>query len=152
MKLSLIVLTATAVLAGCATPYKAPQGGETATLIIQAPADEMSGLGQNMSLVSGEQCTNPQVLAGFHPLSSERLVRQAVPAGSRIYIKASLSNSRAYPRMRFCTNLASFVPVAGASYTLKQLIVGESCLMQLVLQTDQKPPPTFLPHPAKPCV
>jgi hypothetical protein len=150
MKLSLIVLTATAVLAGCATPYKAPQGGETATLIIQAPADEMFGLGQNMSLVSGEQCTNPQVLAGFHPLSSERLVRQAVPAGSRIYIKASLSNFTRLPadallhqpRELLCRWL-------GASYTLKQLFVGESCLMQLVLANRPEPPPSLLATPGQ---
>lgn len=152
MKLNFISLSSVLVLAGCAATYKPPTGGETATLVIQAPQEEMFGLGQNMSLVSGEQCTNPQVLAGFHPLSSERVARQTVPAGTRLYVKAGLSNSRAYPRMRMCTNLISFVPVAGASYTLKQLMVGESCLLDLRQEADQKLPATILVHPAKPCL
>ena len=62
-----------------------------------------------------------------------------------------MSNSRSYPIIRSCTNLVSFIPEPGEKYTLRQVIAGPSCAVELRQETDKKVPSTFQIHVAKAC-
>ena len=151
MKYAYYSLVACALLSACATPYRAPENSEVATIVFAAPAAEMFGLGHNASVVSGAECSNPTTMAGFHPLSEARTSSKSIQAGSRQFLKASLSNSRSYPQLKFCINLVSFVPVTGAKYTFRQRFAGEACLVELLDESTQRPPSTLQIHDAKPC-
>ncbi len=111
----------------------------------------MFGLSQMTTVVTDEQCANPALLASFTPLKAERVLRQIVPAESRLYLRVGMTSSRSYPLFRYCTSLVSFIPRSGATYTLQQSFSGESCAVQLLQESDQRTPPSFQVHAAKPC-
>ena len=111
----------------------------------------MFGVGQSSYVVAGENCANPGPIAKFHSMSSERESPQDVAAGTRLYLWASLTNSRSYPTMRSCSNLVSFVSMPGERYTFRQLVQEKSCTVQVVQESDKLAPSTFQFHPAKAC-
>jgi hypothetical protein len=150
MKLFHYFLAIGLLLSGCATQYTPPAGSATTTVVLAAPAEEMFGLGQTFSVVSGEDCGSGTILAGFHPMSGERATSRQLPVGSRQFIKAALSNSRTYPLVRSCINLVSFVPTQGMKYRMKHRFEGQSCSVEL-LQDDGKPPATLQAHNARAC-
>jgi hypothetical protein len=138
------------LLSACATQYSPPAGSATTTIALVAPAEEMFGLGQSFSVVSGEDCTNGSILAGFNPMSSERSTNRLLPIGTRQFIRVGLSNSRTFPLVRSCINLVSFVPTEGTKYRMRHRFEGESCSVEL-LQDDGKAPATLQTHNARAC-
>ncbi len=138
------------LLSACATQYTPPAGSATTTIVLVAPAEEMFGLQQTFSVVSGEDCSNATTLAGFHPMSSERSTSRLLPVGTRQFIRAGLGNTRVFPLLRSCINLVSFVPTEGAKYRMRHRFEGESCNVEL-LQDDGKAPATLQTHNARTC-
>ena len=146
------LLAAASVLAACATPYNPPSSGPTAKVTFLVPQDDMFGIGQTTSVVSGEDCGGPALIANFQPLSSTRETTRDLAVGQRQYLRAFMSNSRSYPIVHSCTNLVSFIPEPGEKYTLRQVIAGPSCAVELRQETDKKVPSTFQIHVAKACI
>jgi hypothetical protein len=138
------------LLPGCATQYSPPAGSATTTVVLVAPAEEMFGLGQTFSVVSGEDCANGSILAGFNPMSSERSTSRLLPVGTRQFIRAGLSNTRTFLLVRSCINLVSFVPTEGMKYRMRHRFEGETCQVEL-LQDDGKAPATLQSHNARAC-
>jgi hypothetical protein len=142
----------TLLLGGCASKYIAPSSGDQANITFSAPASDMFGIAQTTSLVPSEKCENQQMMAVFSMLKTDRTASQAVAAGQRLYFRVGMSNTRAYPLMRWCTNLVNFIPQPGAIYSLKHKYVGETCSVELLQQSDSKPPPSLQTHNAKACI
>lgn len=152
MNKSNVALFSTAfLLNACASTYVAPLSGDRATITFSAPASEMFGIAQATSLVPSEKCESQQMMAVFSMLKTESTASQAVAAGQRLYFRVFMSNTRAFPLMRSCTNLVSFIPMSGAIYSLKHKYVGETCGVELLQQSDGKPPSSLQTHNAKAC-
>jgi hypothetical protein len=151
MKHRYVTLSLALLLSSCATQYIQPTSGQTATISLLAPSDQMFGIGQNTSAVSGEQCDSKQSLAGFHPMMEERRFERTIPAGTRIYLRLGISSSLSYPVMKSCVHLISFVPSQGVAYSVKQSLAGQSCSFALVQQDTQKAPESLNVHNPAPC-
>jgi hypothetical protein len=139
------------LLSACATPYLPPTLGSMARLNFTAPATEMSGLAQAVFVVSGTDCTNPLKIAGFSNLSDERAATQTIKAGSTLFLKSTLADSRTYAQLKTCVNLVSFVPLAGERYELRQRFAGKSCFTDLKEANTGRPVNTLQLHDAKVC-
>jgi hypothetical protein len=153
LKLLALLLAAATFLVGCATPYKPPTSGPTATVSFDKPTGSMFGVTQFNSIVSDEKCTNPALLSTFSPIRTDS-VEQVIPAGTRIYIRADLGRSESDGRMLklfSCKQVVSFVPLQGEKYRFRQDMLPKSCVVDVVLDADRRVPQSVVIHPAKTC-
>ena len=136
-------------LAGC-TYYKAPEGGPTATLI--AHRGKVAGLGpqQAYGLVRDETCKEKIGALGMLQVVGSDTFETKIAAGERLYVRA-LSGGSGIGVYTICSNLFSFVPEAGASYTITQTMANQRCSVVLLDTPTNAAPPSLQYHDPKAC-
>lgn len=133
-------------LAGCAAPYKAPEGAATATLIAtRGQASLAFGGGQVYTAFADPSCHETLgPLGGFNLGGGDRFETK-LAAGKRIYIRALTLGAR-YPYNVSCLNIVSLVPEAGATYSITQTLANGQCTTQVTDMRSNAAPASYSFH------
>lgn len=134
--MKIIQATAVLLLAGCATAYKAPVSGPSATLTF---ATMPLGLGSSILVQNfdDDDCAdspNGTRLATFAGAPFQGSadphdgVSRTIPAGRPVVFSFVFENGAAgFTDTRSCTITTTFLPTAGAHYRASFDIVGKTC-------------------------
>ena len=121
-------------LTGCVTsPYKPPEGAQTATLIgARGQAAVAFGGSQLYMAFTDDACKEKLgTLALFNMLGSAQTFEAKLVAQQKVYIRAVTAGGRP-PMTVYCTNVISLVPEVGATYSITQVLTGNQCFVELV--------------------
>lgn len=154
---SSLVLGVIISLSGCAATYKQPSEQEPSAQLITLHTTDSYPSSTKVDIYKSADCSEQsnqgRVAKMGKALGLLILESKArIPPNERVYIGVEGWTQGNYTGLSytnyFCTNLVSFIPEAGKTYTLAQKVFqGNTCTARLIDNESGNAPPSFERHP-----
>lgn len=149
-------------LIGCATPYEQPSDASKSSRLTAIHLTDSFPSSTNIDVYGSEECTKASnqgriVKIGKATDLHTTQVTANIRSGERVYLAVEGWTQGNYTGTTYtnytCTNLVSFVPEAGKSYTVTQKVFEHNkCTARLIEDETSSAPATFERHSvAKAC-